>query len=111
MNARQFIENLVEAGFNFRVSDENKLFINPINNLSIEAKRFLQENKSEIISELRWRKLEILLMQNDELREQFQFEVAERTAIMIADGNIPEIEAVTLAEQTTAEMWKDLFSG
>ncbi|HRH40362.1 MAG TPA: hypothetical protein PKY82_01870 [Pyrinomonadaceae bacterium] len=55
--------------------------------------------------------LESLLLSNSILCEQFNFEVEERTAIMIFDDGLPESEAINLAHQTTFQVWLELFAG
>lgn len=45
--------------------------------------------------------LESLLSADEDLREQFEFEVLERIAIMIFDGKIDEKEAIALARKET----------
>ena len=50
------------------------------------------------------------LLENDELREQFEFEVEERTAIMIFDGEMLESEAATFARANVERIWLSLFA-
>jgi hypothetical protein len=49
------------------------------------------------------------LFKNTELKKQFEFEVKERTAIMLADGVLSECEAFALARRDVEETWFGLF--
>lgn len=50
------------------------------------------------------------LLKNDEMKAQFEFEVKERTAIMIFDGGLSEIEASKLSRENVTQTWFNLFS-
>ena len=45
------------------------------------------------------------LLKNVEMKEQFEFEIEERTAIMIFDGGMSEAEAIKLARENVKQTW------
>ena len=50
-------------------------------------------------------KLREKLRNDPDLLAQFRFEIEERTAIMIYDGNVPETEAGALAQEDVLNNW------
>ena len=102
------IEVLIEKGL--KVSLKNgSLAVSPKNLITGEVRNFIRQNKPELIAELRRQKLETLFSTNPEMKEQFEFEVLERIAIMTLDGKVLEIEAIRLANETTFNLWISLF--
>ncbi len=102
------IEVLTEKGL--KVSLENgRLAVSPKTKLTDNLRNFIWEQKEKLVLELRTRKLDSLLSSDSDLREQFEFEIEERTAIMIFDGGLSETEAVKLARENVTEIWFDLF--
>lgn len=102
------IEILQQNGLSISL-ENGRLKVNPKENLTDKLRALIYANKQKILVELKARNLESLLSGNDEMSEQFDFEVSERTAIMTIDGKLPEAEAVRLAEKTTFQIWLDLF--
>src|SRR5687767_1018467 len=49
------------------------------------------------------------LLKDEEMREQFEFEIEERTAILIFEEGISETQAPILARQSVEETWLALF--
>lgn len=103
------IEILNEKGLMLAL-ESGRLAVTPKTKLTDKLRNFIASNKERIISELWVRKLETLLLSRPDLREQFEFEVEERIAIMIFDGGLSESEAVTLARATTFQIWLNLFA-
>ncbi|HXH68735.1 MAG TPA: hypothetical protein VNI60_00160 [Pyrinomonadaceae bacterium] len=101
-------DTLTRNGLEIRV-ENGLLAVSPKQKLSDSLREFIRLNKQQILAELRKIKLDSLLSENDALSEQFEFEVEERTAIMIFDGEVEETEANTLAFETTLEIWLSLF--
>lgn len=101
-------QTLIQNGLTASIKN-GLLGVSPKKLLTDDLREFISRNKSQIIIELREAKLNSLLLENDELQEQFNFEVEERTAIMIFDGEINETEAERLALRNTLENWLSLF--
>lgn len=57
------------------------------------------------------RELQTLLLQNDELRERFNDELAERKAIMEFEGNQTREQANKNAVNATVESWLERYKG
>jgi hypothetical protein len=102
------IEVLTENGL--KISLENGLLaVSPKDLITKDLRDFIRRNKLELVSELKWQNLETLLSTDAEMKEQFEFEVSERIAIMQFDGELSEDEACKLARKTTFQMWLSLF--
>lgn len=102
------IEVLTEKGL--KVSLENGLLaVSPKDLITSEVRNFICQNKPELITELKRQKLETLLSTNAEMKEQFEFEVSERIAIMMFDGKSIGIEVVKLARKVVFQTWLSLF--
>ncbi len=101
-------DTLTRNGLEIRV-ENGLLAVSPKQKLSDSLREFIRLNKQQILAELRKIKLSSLLSENDALRKQFEFEVEERTAIMIFDGEVEETEANSLAFETKLEIWLSLF--
>lgn len=102
------IEVLTEKGL--KVSLENDLLaVSPKVLITSDLRDFIRRNKPELISELKRQKLETLFETNAEMKEQFEFEVSERIAIMQYDGKLSEDEAQKLARKSTFQVWLSLF--
>ena len=101
-------DTLTRNGLEIRV-ENGLLAVSPKQKLSDSLREFIRLNKQQILMELRKIKLDFLLSETDALREQFEFEVEERTAIMIFDGEVEETKANSLALETTIETWLSLF--
>jgi hypothetical protein len=104
------IEILTENGLMLAL-ESGRLAVTPKTKLTDNLRNFIASNKDRIILELRTRKLESLLSSDPDLREQFEFEVSERIAIMIFDGGLSESEAVKQAKESTFQIWLNLFAG
>src|SRR5690554_2077995 len=98
------IDTLLQKGLSISIKN-GLLGISPKISLTDELRDFIRQNRTQILAEIQKAKLDSLLSGNDELREQFYFEVEERTAIMIFDGESNEAEVKALAYQTTLETW------
>jgi hypothetical protein len=103
------VEVLTEKGLNLSVKN-GLLAVSPKTRLTDDLREFIRHNKEAIILELQTQNLESLLLSDQELREQFDFEVEERTAILIFDANTLEGEAAELARSFTFQTWLGLFT-
>ena len=79
--------NLTEKGLIVSLED-GRLAVSPKTKLTDNLRNFIWEQKEKLVLELRTRKLDSLLSSDSDLREQFEFEIEERTAIMIFDGGL-----------------------
>lgn len=101
-------ENLRQKGLTLSL-ESGRLAVSPKAKLTDDLRNFIRLHKEEIVSELRACKLESLFSANPDLREQFEFEVNERAAIMIFDGGLPEAEAISLSREDVSKIWFSLF--
>lgn len=105
-----FIETLTQNGLSLSIKN-GLLGVSPKQRLTDDLRDFIQQNKTQILTEVRKAKLDSLLSANNELQEQFNFEVEERAAIMIFDGDeTDETKAENIAFETTLGIWVGLFS-
>lgn len=49
------------------------------------------------------------LLENSEMREQFEFEIEERTAVLVYESGMPETEAIVAARENVKQVWFGLF--
>ncbi len=103
-----FIETLVQNGLSLSI-ENGLLGVSPKQQLTDDLRNYIRRNKTQILAELRKDQLICLLSENKELQEQFDFEVEERIAIMIFDGEINSNEAEILAFENTLRTWISLF--
>src|SRR5688572_29074146 len=102
------IETLIQKGFSLSIKN-GLLGVSPKMRITDDLRNYISRNKPQILTELRKDQLICLLAENEDLREQFDFEVEERTAIMIFDGEINTKGAEISAFETTLGHWISLF--
>jgi hypothetical protein len=102
------IEFLTERGFALSL-ENGRLAVSPKGKLTESLRKFIREQKENLVLQLRRRKLELLLSRNNELREQFAFEIEERISLMVIDGEISEAESLEVAKESTFQIWLILF--
>lgn len=83
---------LMKEGLNLTLVNDT-IAVTPQSQLTDSLRNFIRENKAKIVSELQ------------EMKQQFEFEVSERVAIMIFDGKLSENEAIELSGKNTFQMW------
>lgn len=104
------IEVLTEKGLTVRL-EKGRLAVSPKTKITDSLRLFITEQKESLIQELQTETLNKLFTQNPDLQEQFEFEIEERTAIMIFDGKLSEENAKQLAKETTTDIWLKIFIG
>ena len=102
------LEVLTGKGLSVALRKGN-LAVSPKVKITEDLRTFIRQNKQEIVSEICNQSLESLFASDDDMRQQFNFEVEERAAIMIFDGSFSEEDAIDQAYSLTAQLWFELF--
>jgi hypothetical protein len=102
------VDVLVQNGLKVYLKGD-LIAVEPKDKITDSLRSFIRTNRENLVEELRNKQLKSILEANPQLKEQFDFEVEERIAIMTIDGKLSENEAQELGYQTTADLWINLI--